>query len=86
MFFHTLQIYQNVINKHHDKLVQLQHENRVHEVHEECQRICQPKGHDEILIETISCSTCHLGYIFSMNLDLVIAGAEINLGEHLSPH
>jgi hypothetical protein len=27
MVFHTLQIYQNVINEHDDELVQLQHEN-----------------------------------------------------------
>jgi hypothetical protein len=35
-FFHSLQIYKNVINEYHDKLVQLQHEDRVHEVHEVC--------------------------------------------------
>jgi hypothetical protein len=27
MLFHTLRIYQNVVNEHHDELVQLQHEN-----------------------------------------------------------
>jgi hypothetical protein len=48
-----------------------------------CWHIRQPKGHDKILIETISCSEGCLGYIFGMNLDLVIAGAEINFGEHL---
>jgi hypothetical protein len=36
MFFHTLRIYKDVINEHHDKLGQLQHENIVHEVHEVC--------------------------------------------------
>jgi hypothetical protein len=36
MFFHNLQIYKNVVNEHHDKLVQLPHKNRVHEVHEVC--------------------------------------------------
>jgi hypothetical protein len=39
MFFHTLQIYQNVIIEHHHELVQVRHENRVHEVHEMCQHI-----------------------------------------------
>jgi hypothetical protein len=48
-----------------------------------CQRIGQPKGHDKVLIETISRREGHLGYIFGANLDLVIARAEINLGEHL---
>jgi hypothetical protein len=37
----------------------------------------------KMLKETISYSESHLGYIFSMNLDFVIAGAEIDLGEHL---
>jgi hypothetical protein len=27
MIFHTLRLYQNVINEHHDELVQLRHEN-----------------------------------------------------------
>jgi hypothetical protein len=83
IFFHTLRTYKNVINEHHDKLVQLQHEDRVHEVHEVCQHIRQPKLHDKIFKETISCSEGRLGYIFGTNLDLVIAGVEINLGEHL---
>jgi hypothetical protein len=83
MFFHTLRIYQNVVNEHHEKLVQLQHEIRVHEVHELCWCIRQPKGDDKILLETISCSEGHLGYIFGTNIDLVIVRAEINFGEHL---
>jgi hypothetical protein len=27
MFFHTLRIYQNIVNENHDELVQLWHEN-----------------------------------------------------------
>jgi Zn ribbon nucleic-acid-binding protein len=82
MFFHCLRIYNNVFNEYHDKLVQLWHEDRVHEVHEVCRCIHQPKGHDKILIETISRCEGHLGYIFGTNLDLVIAGVEINFREH----
>jgi hypothetical protein len=51
-----------------------------------CQRIGQPKGHDKILIQTISHREGRLGYIFGMNLDLVIARVKINLGEHLGSH
>jgi hypothetical protein len=83
MFFHTLRIYKNVINEHHDKLGQLQHENIVHEIHEVCRCIRQPKRHNKILIEIISCSERRLGYIFGTNLDLVKARAEINSREHL---
>jgi hypothetical protein len=45
--------------------------------------IGQPKGHEKTLIETISHREGRLGYIFGTNLDLVIAGAAINFGEHL---
>jgi hypothetical protein len=34
MLFFTLGIDQDVINEDHDKLVQLRHEHRVHQVHE----------------------------------------------------
>jgi hypothetical protein len=78
MFFHALRIYKNVINEKHNKLVQLRHEDRVHEVHEVCRRICQPKRHNKILIDTVSCREGRPGYIFSTNLDLVVAEAAIN--------
>jgi hypothetical protein len=44
VFFHSLRIYKNVVNEYHSKLVQLWHEDRVHEVHEVCRHICQPKS------------------------------------------
>jgi hypothetical protein len=86
MFFHTPQIYKNVINEHHDKLVQFWHEDRVHEIHEVCQHIRQSKRLDKIFKETISCGEGYLGYVFGMNHDLMIAGAEINLREHLGSY
>jgi hypothetical protein len=43
MFFHTLRIYKNVISEHHTKLVQLQQEDGVDEIHEVCQHIRQSK-------------------------------------------
>jgi hypothetical protein len=57
--------------------------NMVHEVHEVCRRICQPKRHNEVLVETVSHRESSLVDIFSMNFNLMIARAEINLGEHL---
>jgi hypothetical protein len=48
-----------------------------------CRCICQPKRHDKILIEFVSHSECSLGDIFGMDLNLVIIGVEINIGEHL---
>jgi hypothetical protein len=85
VFSHTLRIYKNVINEHHDKLVQFWHEDGVHEIHEVCWRIHQSKRHDEIFKETISCSEGCLGYVFDMNLDLMIAGVKINFRDTWAP-
>jgi hypothetical protein len=48
-----------------------------------CRHISQPKRHNKILIQTISHRESRLGDIFGTNLNLMIAGAEINLGENL---
>jgi hypothetical protein len=44
------------------------------------------QGHDKILIEPISHRESCLGDIFGMYFNLMISGAEINLGEHLGSH
>jgi hypothetical protein len=82
-FFHTLRLYKYVINENHDKLVQLRHEYRVHEVHEMCRCICQSKRHDKILIKPVSRRESRLGDIFITDFNLMIAGTEINLEKHL---
>jgi hypothetical protein len=41
------------------------------------------RGHNKILIKTISHRESRLRDIFNMNLNLMIAKGEINLGEHL---
>jgi hypothetical protein len=43
MLFFTLGIDQDVLNEDHDKLVQLQHEHGVHQVHEMCRSIGESK-------------------------------------------
>jgi hypothetical protein len=45
MFFLALRKDQDVVNKDHDNLVQLFHENIVHQVHEVSGGIGQPRGH-----------------------------------------
>jgi Holliday junction resolvasome RuvABC ATP-dependent DNA helicase subunit len=45
MLFFTLGIDQDVINEDHDKLVQLQHEYGVHQVHEMYRSIGESKRH-----------------------------------------
>jgi hypothetical protein len=43
LLFFTLGIYQDIINEDNDKLVQLRHEYRVHQVHEMCRSIGEPR-------------------------------------------
>jgi hypothetical protein len=53
MLFFTLGIDQDVHNEDHDKLVQLQHEHGVHQVHEMCRSIGESKRHNQILIQLV---------------------------------
>ena len=50
MLFIGFGIDENVINVNDDKLVEIIHEDRVHEPHESSRGICETKGHDGILI------------------------------------
>jgi hypothetical protein len=43
MLFFTVEIYQDVIKKDNDKLVQLRHEYGVHQVHKMCISVGEPK-------------------------------------------
>jgi hypothetical protein len=54
VLFLTLRKDQDVVNEDHDKLVQLFHENRVHQVYEMSGVVGQTKRHHQILIKTIS--------------------------------
>jgi hypothetical protein len=54
MIFFSLGIDQDVINEDNDKLVQIRHEYRVHQVHEMCKSIGESKRHNQILIQSIS--------------------------------
>jgi hypothetical protein len=46
MLFFILGVYQDVINEDHDKLIQLQHEYGVHQVHKMCRSIGESKRHN----------------------------------------
>jgi hypothetical protein len=72
MLFFTLGIDQDVINEDHNKLVQLRHEHRVHQVHEMCRSIDESKRHNQIFVQPIPAREGSLRDIFQMNLDLMI--------------
>ena len=41
-----LRIYQDIVDEHYDKLVQILRENSVHQIHEDCWGIGHSEGHD----------------------------------------
>jgi hypothetical protein len=79
MLFPTLRKDQDVINGDHEKLVQLFHENQVHQVHEVSGGVSKTKRHHQILIKTVSGGESSLWDIFFTDLDLMIARAKVNL-------
>jgi hypothetical protein len=56
ILFFIFGVDQDVINEHHDKLVQLWHEYEVHQVYEMCRSFGESKQHNQILIQLIECS------------------------------
>jgi hypothetical protein len=79
MLFFILGVDQDVINKDHDKLVQLQHEYRVHQVHEMCRSIGEFQRHNQILIQPIPGGEGSLRDVFQTDLDLMVTLMEIDL-------
>jgi hypothetical protein len=72
MLLLTLGIYEDIIDEHHHKLVEVVHEHTIHQVHEERWRIRQTEGHDCILIKPILGDECCLRYVRRSDLELMI--------------
>jgi hypothetical protein len=83
MLFFTLGIDQDVINEDHVKLVQLRHEYRVHQVHEMCMSIDEPKRHNQILIQPIPSGESGIRNVFWVDLNLMITQTKIDLGKDI---
>jgi hypothetical protein len=79
MLFFTLEIDQDVVNEDHDKLIQLWHEYKVHQVHEMCRGIGESKRHNQILIQLVPGRERSLRNIFWMDLHLMITRTKIDL-------
>jgi hypothetical protein len=84
MLFFILGVDQDVVNEYHDKLVQLQHEYGVHQVHEMCRSVDESKRHNQILIQPIPGGEGSPKDVFRTGLDLMITQIKIDLGKDLS--
>jgi hypothetical protein len=77
----ALRIDENIIDKDHDKFIELRHEHRVHEVHEVGGSISEPERHDQELVKTITSGKSGFRNVAMSNLDLVVARTKVDLRE-----
>jgi hypothetical protein len=81
MFFLAFGIDENIIDKDHDKFVELRHKHGVHEVHEVGWGIRETKGHYQELVKTITSGEGGFRNVTRSNFDLMITRTKVNLRE-----
>ena len=79
MLLLRLRVDQDVVNKDHNKLIQIRLKYPMHEIHECCQRIHQPEGHHyELEMPILRPKRC-LRDISLPNSQMKVSGAKIDL-------
>jgi hypothetical protein len=81
VLFLALRIDENIIDKDHDKFIELRHEHGVHEVHEVGRSISESERHDQELVKTITSGKGGFRNVARSNLDLVVARTKVDLRE-----
>jgi hypothetical protein len=81
VIFLALRIDENIIDKDHDKFIELRHEHGVHEVHEVGGGISESERHDQELVKTITSGKSGFRNVAGSNLDLVVARTKVDLRE-----
>jgi hypothetical protein len=81
MIFLAIRIDENIIDKDHDKFIELHHEHEVHEVHEIGGGISESERHYQELVKTIRSGKSGFRNIARSNLDLVVARTNVDLRE-----
>jgi hypothetical protein len=81
MFFLVFGIDEDIVDKDHYEVVKLRHKHGVHEVHEVGLGIRETKGHYQELVKTITSGESGFKDVTWSNLDLMITGTKVDLGE-----
>jgi hypothetical protein len=81
MFFLAFGIDENIIDKDHDKFIELLHEHEVHEIHEVGWGIRETKRHYQELVKTITSGESGFRNVTRMNFDLMIARTKVSIRE-----
>jgi hypothetical protein len=81
VFFLALGIDEDIIDKDHDKFIELLHEHGVHEVHEVGGGISESERHYQELVKTITSGKSGFRNVARSNLVLVVARTKVDLRE-----
>jgi hypothetical protein len=81
VFFLALGIDENIIDKDHDKFIELCHEHGVHEILEVGGGISESERHYQELVKTITSGKSGFWNVARSNLDLVVARMKVDLRE-----
>ena len=84
MLFIRLGVDKNIIKINNHELVEVLHEDRIHEPREGSRSICEAKRHDCILVFAIASNESSLGNVLFADFDLVISTSQVQLGEYHS--
>lgn len=81
VFFETIGVYKNAIDKYNDKLIQILVESSVHEVHKSSWHIGESKRHDREIVVAIVYSESGLRDILLLDSQLMVNGTKVDLRE-----
>ncbi|GJV24854.1 hypothetical protein Tco_1377549 [Tanacetum coccineum] len=79
MLLSALGIDQNIIDEHDHESIQIRFAHPIHQIHEYCRCVSQPKRHYLELVVTIAIPKCSLWNVFLMNSKLVITRSQVDI-------
>jgi hypothetical protein len=82
VFFLGFRVDKDIIKVYNNELVEVFHEDRVHESRESCWSIGETKGHNSVLVKTITSCESGLWNIFLADFYLMIAASQVQLREN----
>lgn len=72
MFFPTLKVNQDIINKNYNELIQEWPEDPIHQIHIDCRRVNQSERNNKELIMSILGPECRFRDVFCFDLHLMV--------------
>ena len=82
MLFLRFGVDKNAVKIYHNELIEVFHENKVHDTRERRWCIGETKGHDSELVETVASGERCLWNILFSDLDLMVTHSQVQLGEY----